>query len=151
MSQAAQLQNAPDLRKAFPRSPGETLGPYILLPRILDKCRAGLAGTNGEYNFNCPLDRRFFDFTEIDADAFKAEVAQGKTDEEMLAWVRQNSKNKTDEEIGAWAYENRTARPDTPERRAYFEKMRMQNCPGNPYVETWFQLLDAEEGRFLCK
>lgn len=151
MNGTTQLQNAPDLRREFPRSPGAMLGPFILLPRILDKCRATLAGINGEYNFNCPLDRRFFDFTTIDAEAFKAHVATGKSDEEMLAWVREHTQNKSSEEIGVWAYENRTARPDTSERKAYFEKMRMENCPNNPYVETWFQLLDAEEGRFLCR
>ncbi len=141
-------QNALDLTRSFPRSPGETLGPYILLSRILDKCRAVLAGTQGEYNFNCPLDCRFFNFVAIDTDKFKEAVASGKTDDEMLTWVQQQSMPHTPEEIMTWAYENRTARPDTPERKAYFEQMRMKNCPNNPYVETWFQLLDAEEGRF---
>ena len=30
------LQNAPDLRNGFPRSPNESLGGFVLLPRIID-------------------------------------------------------------------------------------------------------------------
>jgi hypothetical protein len=147
MSPSAQLQ-APDLRTSFPRSPNALVGPYILLGRILDKCRATIAGSNGEYNYNCPLDRRFFDFFSVDAEAFKAEVAQGKTDEEMVSWVKANSAAKTDEDILVWAYKARWARPEEPQMIAYFEGMRRQVAPNNSNVETWFQLLDAEEGRF---
>jgi hypothetical protein len=31
--------------------------------------------------------------------------------------------------------------------KAYFEKMRREIAPDRPYLQTWFQLLDAEEGR----
>lgn len=148
MTQQATLQNAPDLRQSYPRSPNETLGDYVLLARILDKCRAVLAGTNGEYNFNCPLDRRFFDFTGIDAEAFKAEVAQGKSDEDMLAWVKAHSTPKSPEEILAWCYTCRWDAPAEPDKRAYFEKLRREVAPDRPYLQTWFQLLDAEEGRY---
>ncbi len=147
MTQAT-LQNAPDLRKGFPRSPNELVGEYILLGRILDKCRATLAGTNGEYNFNCPLDQRFFTFTSIDADAFKEQVAQGKSDQDMLAWVKQHSTERTPEELLSWAYEARWTGPADAETKAYFENLRRQIAPNRPYIQSWFQLLDAEEGRY---
>ncbi len=145
----AQAQmTAPDLRKDFPRSPNEALGHYVLLPRIIDKCRATIAGTNGEYNYNCPLDRQFFDYTRVDADAFKAEVAAGKSDEELLAWVQQHSVIKSEEEIMAWGYQQRWRRPDEPQTMGYFEKLRLEVAPHNYRIETWFQLLDADEKRF---
>ena len=56
---------AKDLTKEFPRSPRETLAGYVLAARGLDKCRAAIAGTLGEYHFDCPLDRFFFDFASI--------------------------------------------------------------------------------------
>jgi len=59
-----------DLRKDFPRSPRATLAGYVVAGRALDKCRAEIAGTAGEYHFNCPLDELFFGFTGIDAEAF---------------------------------------------------------------------------------
>ena len=83
-----------DLTQRPPRGPRVRLGGFVLLPRILDKCRATVAGKNGEYNFNCPLDQRFFEFVQVDAEAFKNEVKSGKGDWEMLEWVLANSKRK---------------------------------------------------------
>lgn len=140
------LQNAPDLRTGYPRSPNEPLGGFVLLPRIIDKCRATVAGTNGEYNYNCPLDRQFFDWTGVDADAFRKEVEAGKSDEELLAWVK-NHTGKTEDEVLSWSYQQRWRRP-TPEMAHYFEKMRNEFAPQNYKIETWFQLLDADEKRF---
>ena len=139
--------NAPDLVKTYPRSPNEHLGFYVLLPRIIDKCRATLAGSNGEYNYNCPLDQRFFGFTGIDAEAFKAEVAKGSDDKALLSWVQQHSNVKNDEQIKAWSYAERWRRP-APEMAHYFESMRLDFAPDNYRIETWFQLLDADEKRF---
>ena len=51
--------NSPDLTKQPPRSPRVRLGGYVILPRMLDKGRATVAGKNGEYHYACPLDRRF--------------------------------------------------------------------------------------------
>ena len=40
----------PDLTQFPPRSPRVRLGGYVILPRCLDKCRASLAGKNGEFH-----------------------------------------------------------------------------------------------------
>ena len=53
--------NAPDLTQRPPRSPRVRLGGYALLPRMLDKGRATLAGKNGEYHYACPLDQRLLE------------------------------------------------------------------------------------------
>lgn len=148
MSQTT-LQNAPDLRNGFPRSPNELIGDYILLGRILDKCRALIAGTNGEYNFNCPLDQRFFNFAGVDADAFKAQVAEGKSDAEMLQWVQQNGQPKSREELLAWAYDARWAPPADQASKYFFETLRREVAPDRPYILSWFQLLDIEEGHYV--
>ena len=145
---AQALTNAPDLRKDFPRSPNANMGYFVLLPRIIDKCRATIAGLNGYYNYNCPLDRQFFDFWQVDAEAFKAEVASGKSDEDLLAWIKSNSRQMDETEIKAWSYRMRWRRPETDEMRAYFEDLRFCVAPENYAIETWFQLLDADEGRF---
>ena len=56
------LKNAPDLTQRPPRSPRVRLGGYAILPRMLDKGRATIAGKHGEYNYACPLDERFLEF-----------------------------------------------------------------------------------------
>jgi hypothetical protein len=38
------------------------LGGFVLLRRILDKGRATLAGKNGEYNYNSPIDQHLVRF-----------------------------------------------------------------------------------------
>lgn len=50
---------AKDLTNDYPRSPRELLAGYVVAARTLDKCRAVIAGTQGEYHFNCPLDGSF--------------------------------------------------------------------------------------------
>ena len=42
------------------------LGGDAILPRLLDKGRAAIAGTNGEYNYACPLDQNFLEFAGVD-------------------------------------------------------------------------------------
>lgn len=94
--------SAPDLTQHPPRSPRVRLGGYSHLPRLLDKARASLAGKNAGYHYNCPMDRTFFDFTGINHEALLAEVKAGKSDTEMLAWVRANTK-RLPSEIFHWS------------------------------------------------
>lgn len=72
---------AKDLTKEYPRSPRELLAGYVLAARVLDKCRAAISGTLGEYHFDCPLDRYFFQFAGIDAESFRPFVATGAYDD----------------------------------------------------------------------
>ena len=66
-----------DLTQRPPRSPRVRLGGYAILPRLLDKGRAVLAGKQGEYKFACPLDMQFLDFVGVDPKALKKELAKG--------------------------------------------------------------------------
>src|SRR5476649_887438 len=82
---------APDLTKGFPHSPHAMLGGYILAKRALDKCRADLAGTVGEYHFDCPLDNIFFGFAGLKGADFKEFVATGADDEAVAKWIEQHA------------------------------------------------------------
>src|ERR1039458_10705147 len=75
--------NSPDLTKRPPRSPRVRLGGYVILPRMLDKGRATVAGKKGEYHYACPLDERFLEFAGINPKALKKELAKGKGDGEI--------------------------------------------------------------------
>lgn len=95
---------AKDLTKVAPRSAYDTsLGGFAILARAIDKGRATIAGTNGDYNFDCPVDNMLFSFKGVKGEDFEAELREGKTDEEMLAWFQANGIQKTDEEIKAWS------------------------------------------------
>ena len=95
---------AVDLTRRAPRSPRVRLGGFVILPRMLDKGRATVNNKAGEYHFNCPLDQRFLDFVGIKAEPLKKQLAQGKGDGEMLAWIQANAKFKRSPiEIAAWS------------------------------------------------
>lgn len=94
--------SAPDLTAHPPRSVRVRLGGYAHLPRLLDKARATISGKNAGYHYNCPMDRTFFDFTGIDHEAFLAELKKGRSDTEMLAYVRAHTK-RLPAEIYAWS------------------------------------------------
>jgi len=100
----ATLNHAPNLTQRPPRSPRARLGGYVILARILDKGRAELARSAGEYKYNNPMDHHWFRFTGITAEALKAELASGKGDGEMLMWIEENAPHKhTPWEIQHWS------------------------------------------------
>lgn len=137
---------APDLTKQAPRSPRVRLGGYALLPRMLDKGRAAIIGKNGEYNYNCPLDQRFVNFVGIDPEALKKELAAGKGDGEILAWIQANAKNKRMEsEIAAWSLWQEQRAPDNPDSREYFNELHKKVAPTRSDVTNWFELLDLDD------
>jgi hypothetical protein len=104
MANETLLQLARDLRTMAPRSPRAPLGVYgVLAARMLDKCRAELAGKAGDYHFNCPMDQVFFRFTKLDPSELKEFVATGASDEEVALWIERNSKVQDPAKIANWA------------------------------------------------
>ncbi len=94
--------SAPDLTAHPPRSVRVRLGGYAHLPRLLDKARASAASKLGAYHYNCPLDKQFFTFTGLNADAFLPEATKGVSGTQMLAWVRARTA-RLPAEIEAWS------------------------------------------------
>jgi Domain of unknown function (DUF5069) len=140
------MSNTPDLTKQPPRSARVRLGGYVILPRLLDKCRAEIAGKNGEYHFNCPLDQRFLSFAGIDADALKNEVAKGKGDGEILEWIRSSATHKhSDTEIAAFSAFAEQRVPADMESREFFQGEVKRAAPGRDDIATWFDLLDVDD------
>ena len=136
----------PDLTKQPPRSPRVRLGGYVMLPRMLDKGRAMLSGRNGEYSYGCPLDQRFLEYTGVDVDALKQELAAGKGDGEILDWINSHAKIKhTQSEIEAWSVWQERRAPDNHESREYFNKLHKQAAPKRTDIVSWFDLLDADD------
>lgn len=141
---------ASDLRTSFPRSPRDTsIGGYVMAARALDKCRAALCGINGEYNWDCSLDKRFFGFAEIDAEAFKACVATGATDEEVSAWVIAHAKQKDREAVVLWNNHERDRRLSdlSPKSQVFMEEYIRKHLPRNRIVYHYFDIYDLEEQR----
>ena len=136
----------PDLTQRPPRSPRCRLGGYAILPRMLDKGRATIAGKNGEYHYNCPLDQRFTQFVGISADALKKQLAAGKGDGEILQWIMKNSKTKpSDSDIAAWSALAEHRVPSDVESRAYFNELHRKSGKHREDIVNWFDLLDLDD------
>jgi len=140
---------APDLTKSYPRSPRETLAGYVIAARMLDKCRATIAATAGEYHYDCRLDNQFLGFAGIDAGEFRTFVATGATDAEVAAWIEQHSKIKDRAEIVVWNNKLRYTRLcELPsEIQLYMEDYIPKFIPKNRPVYVWFDIYDLEEER----
>jgi hypothetical protein len=134
-----------DLTQRPPRSTRARLGGYVLLPRMLDKGRAEIAGKSGEYHFNCPLDQRILGFLGIDAEDLRAQLAAGKGDGEILTWIQANQKNKhTAAEIDSWS-EGQAQRTPDAESQDFFNELLNAAGPNRTDIKTWADLLDLDD------
>ena len=120
------------------------LGGYAILPRMLDKGRATLAGKQGEYHYACPLDQQFLTFAGIDPEQLKQEL--GKSDTEVLAWIQQHGKNqRLAPEILAWTHWQENRAPDNTEGREYLNELHKKGAPNREDIITWFDVLDMDD------
>src|SRR4029079_2793703 len=140
------LNHALDLTKQPPRSARVRLGGYVILPRLLDKGRATIAGKNGEYNFACPLDERFLEFAGVDPEALRKELEAGKADGQILQWIEKNAANKhTEPEIFAWSQFAEQRVPGDADSRSFFNELHQKVAPEREDIRTWFELLDLDD------
>ena len=141
---------AKDLTEGPPRGPRETLGGYVILGRCVDKCRAELAGTNGEYAYwPCSLCSYFEPFTGIDHEDLRAFVATGADDDAIVEWVDEHSQVKERMEVIRWNNRMREMRLSDldDEHQEYMENYVQENLPPGSAVYVYFDVFDIEEGR----
>lgn len=135
-----------DLTKQPPRSPFAQLGGLNWVPRAIDKAKAQLAGTTGEYNYDCPMDQALFTHLGISGEDFLKAVETRKTDEAIWAWVQEHATqglgetekqafNKHLLEHGPWG---------DPQKEAWFKSQVELFAPGRD-VRTWAELIALEE------
>lgn len=118
----------------------------MILPRLLDKCRAVLNKTNGDYSYACPLDQRFLTFVGVDPAALKEEVKNGLGDGEILDWIHAHAQNPRNElEISAWSLFQEKRAPASMEEREFFNKLQKAAAPNRSDLVTFFDLLDLDD------
>jgi hypothetical protein len=135
-----------DLTQRPPRSRHVRLGGFVILPRLLDKGRAQLAGKTGAYVYNSSLDKRFFSLVKIEPAALLQQLAAGLGDGAILAWILENAGHKpTEWEAHVWSevQEGRTAA--TLKAREYYAKELAKLAPERGDVVTGFDFLDLDD------
>ncbi|MEN3369707.1 MAG: hypothetical protein V7609_1850 [Verrucomicrobiota bacterium] len=139
--------SAPDLTQRPPRSPRCRLGGYAILPRMLDKGRATLAGTNGEFIYDAPVDQHIINFLGFDVEALREELATGKGDGEILDWINANTKHKRSAwEIEQWSNFMEHRGPDGDiETLQLFAEYVGKFATTREDIKTWFDLVDLDD------
>ena len=138
-----------DLRTSFPRSMRFTLEGYAHLARMIDKCRATLAGTEGDYIYPCPMDDRLMKFARITDKEFTATVKANPSDEGVAQWFKKASTPHHQIELHEWNEMMLTRGPSTPDKQKYFNKLRDAVDPSRTDLTAWSDLQDLEEGRMV--
>jgi hypothetical protein len=139
----------------YPRSPKALLGGIAHLGRFIDKIRLRNAGQIQDYNYiTVGFDKYLVDFLQIDPKAFEQLVLAGGTDEELLAWVKTNSRKPSDQEIAQWSQGLLSSGPKDDAARQRFQgrldeiaKKRAVLIASLPSVSTWADVIELDEGR----
>ncbi len=138
-----------DLTKKSPRSPNDRLLGIPMLPRTIDKARAALAGTLGEYRYgeNSSFDRALLSFLGVSAAEFLEGVKVSPHDEAMERWIKAHARDLTPPAVDGFATQFLND-GDNDEERAHFAERRAK-LPETvrPKVTRWTDLLDVAEGR----
>ena len=76
----------------------------------------------------------------------KQQLAAGKGDGEILAWVQANAKFKrTAAEIEAWSLWHERRAPNNPDGREYLNDEQKRIAPNREDFVTWFDYLDIDD------
>jgi uncharacterized protein DUF5069 len=140
-----------DLSKTYPRSVHEKFAGIVQIGRTVDKARASLTSTLGEYHFNCGMDQAVFKFLGVsDHEAFAKEVGK-RDDAETERWIKDTYlASKSPAEIAKWNQDWVTTPPAAGSDSAkYFVQLRDTIAPTRTDVSTWPDLLDLDEQRVV--
>jgi hypothetical protein len=135
-----------DLTKTYPRSVREQHLGLVQVARTIDKGKAALAGTLGEYRYDCPMDRHLFEFLGITAEQLLDAIRKG--DEATDDFLRQAIGRKSQAEIEKFNREWLEHGPEPgSEAEKYFLELRNKVAPDRTDVTAWADLLDLDEKR----
>lgn len=137
--------NVPNLR-----SPRETLGGIVYLPRMLDKIRLHQAGKlPAEYqpNLGVGFDGRAMSFLHTDYAALVERAKQGGSDEEILEWCFENGRKPSDEEIEIWNDFLRKRGWRDEANEVLQRRLKEGGFEDRTDIQTIFDYIDLDEGR----
>jgi hypothetical protein len=137
-----------DLTTSYPRSVRDELFGVVQLGRAIDKGIATANGLNGEYNFDCPMDKGIFGFLGIDGSALFDVIKNAQSESEIEAYVKPFVDKKSPEEIKHFNAEFLSHGPQPgSDGEKYFLNLRGEVAPDRTDVSTWPDLLDLDEKR----
>ncbi|TAE78426.1 MAG: DUF5069 domain-containing protein [Verrucomicrobia bacterium] len=138
---------AKDLSKEAPASPRLRTRGYAILSRMADKGRAEIAGTLGDYHFDCPLDKALFEFKGVKVEDVRAVIAEGSNDLEVAGWFDSHGKSKSTADINNWSDKMEKSMPfEDPEMKDWFVGVCAE-VGIDPEASSLFDFLEADDRR----
>ncbi|MEO7097885.1 MAG: DUF5069 domain-containing protein [Luteolibacter sp.] len=139
---------------SFPiRSPRHQVQGIVIFARIVDKIRLDAEGKLPEgYHIGMMPNNRTFDdrlcrFLGVSFEDFSARVLQGGSDEEILDWCFENGRKPDAEQIEVWnGFMSKRGWRDSGSEGLVKQKAEAGFESRNE-IMTYFDLMDAEEGR----
>ncbi|HXI17714.1 MAG TPA: DUF5069 domain-containing protein [Chloroflexota bacterium] len=134
---------------SYPRSGRDMLGGVAFLARSIDKMRAHIAGTAGDYVAMRGLSQRVYDLYGLTAEQFMELVREGGDDEAVLRRLQERgTKQPTQQDIQA---HNETVLSRGPQDEEGMQRMRANleklGFGDRTDVKTHVDAEDLEEGR----
>ena len=137
-----------DLTTSYPRSVRDKVLGVVQLGRAIDKGIAKANGLNGEYNFDCPMDKALFEFLALDGGALLNEISKAQDEIAIEAYVKPFVDKKSAQEIEHFNEHFLQHGPQAgSDAEKYFLSLRDEVAPDRTDVSTWPDLLDLDEKR----
>ena len=134
------------------RSPHDKIGGIVYFARMLDKIRLHAQGKlPADYrdNLGSGLDDRCVKLLHVNYAGLVERVKQGGSDDEILTWCFQTGRKPSDEEIEIWNdFMRKRGWRDVGSKRLA-ERLKESGFERRTDIETFFDFIDADEGRPL--
>lgn len=138
------------MASTYPRSPKDEIDGLVYFPRMCDKIRLHARGELPEdyhENLGGGMDLWICQFMGVDYPALAKQVKEGASDEETLAWARENGVKRPDHELAWWSafMKTRGFRDDLADRLA--QRKKASGFDDRRDILTFMDYIDADEGR----
>ena len=135
---------------AYPKSPTETEGGLVWVPRMLDKARLMQSSDLSEdyhKNLGAGHDGRCCNFLHVDYEDVKQKVADGLSDAEILEWCFENGHKPSELETELW--NGFMTKLGWSDKASDFLASRKETygMANRDDIQTLYHLMDADEER----
>ncbi len=132
----------------YPRSGRDLVGGVVYLGRAIDKTRADLNGTPGEYIWACPQSRRVYDFFGVSPEQFREAVQKNHSDDGVARWLQEHGPKQPSKAETVAFNEQMLAAGPGPDQMGWFKKSLEEMGHGDRTdIKTFVDMQDLEEER----
>jgi hypothetical protein len=130
-----------DLRDHPPRNARVMIGGLYFLARTIDKAKAKINGTLGEYKIGPGISMYLFEWLGISEGDFVEAVRALKTDEAIVAWIHERTDAAQYDDINV-RLSTRAIRDDE-----HFEAVlpAYPLLSEHPHLRNWFEIFDLDD------